>query len=189
MNSNRWGLFRIALLIFGTVLLASIVFTASQLYIKGHVKQKLSLDVDIENVLNARSLKLTMPHENVDTAYHYDFFSLLDQPVPVRTLPDIVLEENPGLKTRGMPQRKAKQELKGKFAVQVSSFQNPTDAYALAKNLQRQGYAAVVVDESIKDKGTWFRVRIDGGKERQHAEHMQAKLEKNTGLKGFVVTL
>ena len=189
MNSNRWGLFHIALLVFGAVLLASMAFGVSQFFIKGHVKQKLSLGVDIENVLNARSLKLALSHENTDEPYHYDFFALLDQPVPIRTLPDIALAENPGLKTRGMPKRQPEQILKGKFAVQVSSFQNPKDAQTLAKELQTQGYTAVVVDESVEGKGKWFRVRIDGGLKRQHAEQMQAKLEKNTGLKGFVVTL
>lgn len=189
MKSNRWGLFHIALLVFGTVLVASMAFGVSQFFIKGHVKQKLVLGVDIQDVLNARSLKLSVTPENVDEPYHYDFFALLDQPVPVRTLPEIVLEENPGLKTRGMPKRQPEQVLKGNFAVQVSSFQNPKDAQALAKDLQSQGYTAVVVDESIEGKGKWFRVRIDGGKKRQHAEQMQAKLEKNTGLKGFVVTL
>jgi cell division septation protein DedD len=48
----------------------------------------------------------------------------------------------------------------GTFCVQVASSQDRKDADALRVKLAEKGFNAYVVESRIKDKGTWYRVRV-----------------------------
>ncbi|MCL2325065.1 MAG: SPOR domain-containing protein [Proteobacteria bacterium] len=187
MRMKAWGLLRISLLIIGSVVAVAAVFAITQLFLKGHVANG-QLSLDIEGAITPHKTKRRNHETGPAEPYHYDFFALLDQPAPMRTLPEVSTEQNPALAARAKGVRPGNLKLTGKYAVQVSSFQSAQEAQNLVRELQAQGYLAVIVNETVDGKG-WYRVRIDGGKQRQQAEQLQATIQKKTGLKGFVVTL
>jgi len=186
MKENRWGVLRVFLVVIGVVILGSAVFAGTQFVLRGHVDD--SIGIDLENALKPQSLKDRTLRAETNEAYHYDFFTLLEQPVAVRNLEEADLSHSFALraKSRGIKLNDIK--LSGKFAIQVSSFKNASDAQALVRDLIAQGYLAAVVNETVDGKG-WYRVRIDGGKQREQAEQLQAAIARTTGLKGFIVTL
>jgi cell division septation protein DedD len=67
---------------------------------------------------------------------------------------------------------------KGKFAVQVASYQTKKEAEAQRERLTATGAAAYVVESKIPDKGTWYRVRIGKHLEQQAAHDLAAKAGK-----------
>ena len=48
----------------------------------------------------------------------------------------------------------------GKYCVQVASSQDRKDAEVIKGRMAEKGLTAYIVDSNIKDKGTWYRVRI-----------------------------
>jgi cell division septation protein DedD len=66
----------------------------------------------------------------------------------------------------------------GKFCVQVASSQDRKDADALRDKLAAKGFPAYVVESRIKDKGTWYRVRIGKHLSQQAAGEMAGKAGK-----------
>lgn len=49
---------------------------------------------------------------------------------------------------------------RGDYTVQVSAFQNRTEAQAYAAGLERRGYKPFIVRSVVEGKGTWYRVRL-----------------------------
>ena len=49
---------------------------------------------------------------------------------------------------------------KGDYTIQVSSFQTMGEAKAYAGSLERKGFRPFIVAAEIRDKGTWYRVRL-----------------------------
>lgn len=73
------------------------------------------------------------------------------------------------------------------WAVQVGSFANKTSAFALRDKLRAKKFAAYV--ESVPTaKGPVYRVRVGPELQQALAERLQARLAKDTGQKGIVVS-
>ncbi len=184
MKIDKIKAWRIPLIVFAFVCIGILTFGVVQFWAKGHIPESDILDLSIAQSIQNDSPRATLKQQ-VDEPYHYDFFTLLEQPVPDRALPELELEQNPAIKAKA---RHSLNKLSGKFAIQVSSFKNASDAQTLVRQLNVQGYHAVVTSDSADGQG-WYRVRVDGGAKREQAESLQANIEKKTGLKGFVVSL
>ena len=178
------GKWRIPLAIFAVICLGILAFTCVQIWTKGRLPETDILDIQLAREMQADSQRVALQPQE-DEPYHYDFFTLLEQPVPDRPLTQVNLAENPALRAKATGNIR---KLNGKFAVQVSSFKNAADAQTLVRQLNVQGYHAIVVSETVNGQG-WYRVRVDGGAKREQAETLQANIQRKTGLKGFVVTL
>jgi cell division protein FtsN len=59
--------------------------------------------------------------------------------------------------------------------VQVASSQEKKDAEAIKAKMAEKGLTAYVVDSNIKDKGTWYRVRIGRHLTQQAAGELASK--------------
>ena len=184
MKSDILRAWRLPLVIFTLICIAVIGFTGYQVWTKGRLPDPELLDLQFARDIQENTHRTALQPQ-IDEPYHYDFFTLLEQPVPDRALPDLELAQNPALRAKA---RGGINRLSGKFAIQVSSFKNAGDAQTLVHQLNVQGYHAIVVAESVNGQG-WYRVRVDGGAKREQAENLQANIEKRTGLKGFVVAL
>jgi cell division protein FtsN len=66
----------------------------------------------------------------------------------------------------------------GKFCVQVASYQDKKDAETVRARLAEKGLAAYIVESVIKDKGTWYRVRIGRHLTQQAAGEVSVKAGK-----------
>ncbi len=66
----------------------------------------------------------------------------------------------------------------GKFSVQVVSSQDRKEAEAIKAKMAEKGLSSYVVDSNIKDKGTWYRVRIGRHLTQQAAGELAAKAGK-----------
>jgi cell division protein FtsN len=66
----------------------------------------------------------------------------------------------------------------GKFCIQVASYQDKKDAETVRSRLAEKGLAAYIVESVIKDKGTWYRVRIGRHLTQQAAGEMAGKAGK-----------
>lgn len=181
MKFEKIRAWRLPLIVLAVVILGIASFLCVHFWSKGHLSEPDILDLSIAQELQNNNRHVSLQSQ-IDEPYHYDFFTLLEQPVPNRPLPDFEMEENPALKAK---MRHSLNKLTGKFAIQVSSSRSATDAQTLVRELNAQGYHAVV----ISDANGWYRVRVDGGAKREQAEIMQAAIQKKTGLKGFVVAL
>lgn len=69
----------------------------------------------------------------------------------------------------------AKPESKGRYTLQLSSFQSRAEADAFIGELKKAGYAPSVTEASVEGKGTWFRVRV--GAYGSYDEAMAAKAD------------
>ena len=67
---------------------------------------------------------------------------------------------------------------KGKFVVQVASYNTKKDAEALRDRLTAVGIAAYIVESGIPDRGTWYRVRAGKHLDKQAAHDLAGKLGK-----------
>lgn len=181
---NKKSTWRLIFIVFGLACFCVAGFVFIQSWSKGRIAEPELFDLSvIQSNMNRHQQRTLKPV--TDEPYHYDFFTLLDRPIADREIPEIDLGQNPALKAK---QRHALDKLSGKFAIQVASLQSANDAQTLVRQLNVQGYHAVIVNDSVNGTN-WFRVRIDGGIRREQAETLQANIEKKTGLKGFVVTL
>jgi len=72
-----------------------------------------------------------------------------------------------------------KAQLKGKYVVQVASYQSKTEAEAVRGRLQDSGLSAYIVESVLKDKGTVYRVRVGKHLESAAAAELAAKAGKN----------
>jgi hypothetical protein len=76
----------------------------------------------------------------------------------------------------------------GGFQLQVSSFNNPTDANAFAAALRRRGHHAYVEPAYVKGKGLWHRVRIGPFKYKRSAETYRQDFEAKERIVTFIVS-
>lgn len=77
------------------------------------------------------------------------------------------------------PDQMKKAQLKGKYVVQVASYQSKSDAETARSRLQDAGLPAYVVESLLKDKGTVYRVRVGKHLEPAVAEELAAKAGRN----------
>ena len=72
-----------------------------------------------------------------------------------------------------------KAQLKGKYVVQVASYQSKTEAEAVKERLQSSGLQAYIVESVLKDKGTMYRIRIGKHLDPTAAAELATKAGKN----------
>jgi len=63
--------------------------------------------------------------------------------------------------------------------VQVSAFQSKSEAAAFSSSLERKGYKPFVVRSTIRDRGTWYRVRLGRFFEEESATEGKRLLAAN----------
>jgi len=66
----------------------------------------------------------------------------------------------------------------GKFCVQVASTQERKDAEVLKAKLVGKGLPAYILESNLKEKGTWFRIRLGKHLSQQAAGDLAAKAGK-----------
>jgi cell division septation protein DedD len=67
---------------------------------------------------------------------------------------------------------------KGKFIVQIASYNIKKDAEAMRDRLTAVGIAAYIVESGIPDRGTWYRVRAGRHLDKEAAHDLAGKLGK-----------
>lgn len=76
---------------------------------------------------------------------------------------------------------------KGKYTIQVGSFQSAEEASSVAAGWKEKGYGAFMSVGEIPQKGTWHRVRIGGFPSREKAEEFLEKFRTKEKMTGLVV--
>lgn len=77
------------------------------------------------------------------------------------------------------PEQARKAQPKGKYVVQVASYQSKSEAEAVKERLIDAGLPAYVVEGVLKEKGTMYRVRIGRHMELADAEKLAVRAGKN----------
>jgi cell division septation protein DedD len=78
---------------------------------------------------------------------------------------------------------------KGKFTLQISSFQERAEADALLARLGAGGYKPYIVTSNVADKGIFFRVRIGEFGSKSDAQDAKSDFEKKEHLLAYVTKL
>lgn len=76
----------------------------------------------------------------------------------------------------------------GGFQLQVSSFNDATEAEAFAAALRRRGHRAYVEPAYVKGRGLWHRVRIGPFKYKRSADTYRQEFEAKERLVTFIVS-
>lgn len=69
--------------------------------------------------------------------------------------------------------------IKGKFVIQVCSFQDPKKADAVTESLKKKGYAPMVEAKDLGSKGVWYRVSIGGFETKDQAQGLLDVVKKD----------
>ena len=80
----------------------------------------------------------------------------------------------------------AEAKKKKKFTLQLSSFKDRTEADAFFEKMKTAGYAAYIVEASVKNKGTWYRVRLGGYVDYDDAVTAKEKFEADQKIIAYV---
>jgi cell division septation protein DedD len=80
-------------------------------------------------------------------------------------------------------------EKKGKFTLQISSFQERADADALVAKLGASGYKPYLIMSNVPDKGVFFRVRIGEFTSKSDAQDAKSEFEKKQHLLAYVTKM
>ncbi|HEY8146323.1 MAG TPA: SPOR domain-containing protein [Kofleriaceae bacterium] len=75
---------------------------------------------------------------------------------------------------------------KGRFTLQLSSFQTRGEADAFIAELKKSGYAPTVTEANVPGKGTWFRVRLGGFSSYDEAMAGKADFETKAKIIAYV---
>ena len=75
---------------------------------------------------------------------------------------------------------------KGRFTLQLSSFQTRGEADAFIAELKKSGYAPTVTEANVPGKGTWFRVRLGGYSSYDEAMAGKAEFESKAKIIAYV---
>lgn len=84
------------------------------------------------------------------------------------------------------PAEPAKADSKGRFTLQLSSFQTRAEADAFIAELKKAGYAPTVTEANVPGKGTWFRVRLGGYSTYDEAMAGKADFESKAKIIAYV---
>lgn len=74
----------------------------------------------------------------------------------------------------------------GSYSLQVGSFAAAVDASKMKQSLVDKGYPAFMVEADLGSKGIWYRVRMGPYADGMAAKTMQALVEKQDKIKGFI---
>ncbi len=84
------------------------------------------------------------------------------------------------------PAEPPKGDGKGRFTLQLSSFQTRGEADAFIAELKKSGYAPTVTEANVPGKGTWFRVRLGGYSSYDEAMAGKADFESKAKIIAYV---
>jgi cell division protein FtsN len=92
------------------------------------------------------------------------------------------------IKKKTVPQVSESRELKEKgYYLQVGSMKDRINAENLVAKLQQSGYRALYREETVKGKGIWYRVYINGYKSKLEAEKDANVLLKSGIISGYAL--
>lgn len=74
------------------------------------------------------------------------------------------------------------------YTIQVSAFRSLEQASELKGRLSKKGYGAYVQSVDLSDKGTWYRVRVGGFRDKERAERMAGDLRTRENLPAVVTS-
>ena len=74
----------------------------------------------------------------------------------------------------------------GAFTLQLSAYQDRTEADRFAASLRDKGYAPFIVEAKLPGKGTWFRVRMGRFPTRDAAGHYLIDFKRETSIDAIV---
>jgi len=80
----------------------------------------------------------------------------------------------------------AKAEGKGRYTLQLSSFQSRAEADAFMAEIKKAGYTPTVAEANVEGKGTWFRVRLGGYASYDEAMAAKAEFESKQKIIAYV---
>jgi len=105
------------------------------------------------------------------------------QPEEART--EEPVEEKPAvvIKAESKPDAKPK----GKFAIQVGSYQSSDEAQQMAGHWKKKGYQSFMATGTVPGKGVWYRVRIGGFGTRDEAAKYLEKFKQKEKASAIVV--
>jgi cell division septation protein DedD len=69
-----------------------------------------------------------------------------------------------------------------KYALQLGSYKNRSQAEELEKEFKEKGYSAYVIEAHIPDKGTWYRVKIGDYDDLEQVKQVAAELQQREGV-------
>jgi len=72
-----------------------------------------------------------------------------------------------------------KAPLKGNYVVQVASYQSRAEAEAVKVRLADAGLQAYIVESALRDRGTWYRVRVGRHLDQATAAELAVRAGKN----------
>lgn len=75
---------------------------------------------------------------------------------------------------------------RGHFSVQVGSYPNVDEAYAILDDWKSKGYPAFVVSADIPDKGRWYRIRLGGFDSKEEAKSYLDELTSKENIEAFI---
>lgn len=78
-------------------------------------------------------------------------------------------------------------EPKGKFTIQVGSYQSSQEATQTMNQWKKKGYQAFLATGNVPGKGVWYRVRIGGFATRDEASKYLEKLKQKEKASAIVV--
>jgi len=99
------------------------------------------------------------------------------------TLPD----EAPLSQTTTQTPRPSSTTTTTTYRVQVGAFRQEKEARALQERLQGRGYQVVVTKVELKEKGSWFRVRVGNCANKTKAQELAKKLQQKEHLPTLIV--
>lgn len=100
--------------------------------------------------------------------------------------------EQPAAGKKEAPKKgaKAKEAKKlPKYTLQLSSFQERSEADAFFQKLTDAGYTPYIVEASVKGKGTWYRVRLGSFLEYEEAVRAKKNFEAGQNMIAYVTRL
>lgn len=100
-------------------------------------------------------------------------------PTPAPTPTEAVSEEPPVKAEAPKP--------KGKFSIQVGSYQSSQEANQTMSQWKKKGYQAFLATGNVPGKGTWYRVRIGGFETRDEASQYLDKFKQKEKATAIVV--
>jgi DedD protein len=76
----------------------------------------------------------------------------------------------------------------GNWTLQISAYQDKTEAERFAADLRGRGYAPFVVEATVTGKGTWYRVRMGRFPSKDAAGRYLADFRRETQIEAIVTT-
>ncbi|MEI6092291.1 MAG: SPOR domain-containing protein [bacterium] len=82
------------------------------------------------------------------------------------------------------------QEIKGKYTIQISSYQDELEAQQVAYKLYSSGFKlAYYMEAEIPNKGIWYRVGIGFFKKRESARIFAEMLKKQNKIDSYIIRI